>query len=41
MAATKAKASIATGIDDPTLSVPGMYSSRTIFMKRNAAVVGA
>ena len=41
MAATNAKASTATGTEVPTLSVPGIYSSRTIFKKRNAAVVGA
>ena len=41
MAVTNAKASIATGTEVPTLSVPGISSSFTIFRKRKAAVVGA
>ena len=41
IATTKANASIATGTDVPTLSVPGIHSSRTIRVKRNTAVVGA
>jgi hypothetical protein len=41
MMAMNAKASNATGIDEPTFNVPGISSSRTIRVIRKMAVVGA